>query len=214
VSACANVSGALCRAVQAVLTKNKLEHQLGNEDVPQLTRGQLESELSVTNKQIELISNDQRMLRQYIAGDAVTDDGGVIHDARLEAAYVDVAGAGGEQVKRPVVRINFEGEGFETIFTRVDVKNAGTSMIIRVRAGWEELKAELTRRTDGPGVPLKWDTYVCTAAEQMYALEVRTARSACAAPGLRSLVCLSACFCACEHALSLLSLSVRANRTH
>lgn len=63
------------------------------------------------------------------------------------------------------------GEEFVTVFTRIDPNNAATSMIIRVRAGWEKLKEELMAPLDANLGVRKWDTYICTAAEQPYALE-------------------------------------------
>lgn len=71
------------------------------------------------------------------------------------------------------------GEDFVTIFTRIDPHNAATSMIIRVRAGWEKLKAELMASVDADIGVRKWDTYICTAAEQPYALEACTLTSRC-----------------------------------
>jgi len=78
-------------------------------------------------------------------------------------------------IKRPIIRM-MRGEDFVTVFTRIDPNNAATSMIIRVRAGWEKLKAELMAPVDATIAPAdaqvrKWDTYICTAAEQPYALE-------------------------------------------
>ena len=152
--------------------KCDLERQLEHEEVDPELRGQRESELTVTKKLVELLDSDLRMLRQFIACNSVVDAAGLRYEARMEPTF---AGEGGrENVKRPVVRIAVEGEEYDTIFTRVDPANAGTSIIIRVRAGWSELKAELTSPVDGQaGSPLRWDTYVCTAAEQPYALEVR-----------------------------------------
>lgn len=64
------------------------------------------------------------------------------------------------------------GEDFVTVFTRIDPNNSATSMIIRVRAGWEKLKEELMASVDANVPVRKWDTYICTAAELPYALEV------------------------------------------
>jgi hypothetical protein len=136
-------------------------------------RGQRHTELAITSKMIHILDQDLAMLRDFTVHDYVTDANGVTHHARLETAFSDVYGD--ERVRRPVVRIAVENEKYETVFTRVDPANTGTSMIIRVRAGWERLKAELMTSTDGKpgsGLPLKWDTYMCTAAEQPYALEV------------------------------------------
>ena len=65
--------------------------------------------------------------------------------------------------------------------TRVDPDQGSTSMILRPRPGWEELRAFLSGEGDGNsgggaggGKPrqIKYDIYVCTAAERRYALEV------------------------------------------
>jgi hypothetical protein len=50
-------------------------------------------------------------------------------------------------------------------------------MVMRVRPGWEELRAYLAGEAE-PALPggrpkQRFDVYVCTAAERPYALEVR-----------------------------------------
>ena len=99
--------------------------------------------------------------------------------ARLEAAF-DVTGR--RAFKRPVVRIPGE-HGALTVFTRIDPAAAATSMIVRVRGGWDALRALLLSGPDAAPArspqQRRYDTYVCTAAEQPYALEVRGVQEPC-----------------------------------
>lgn len=161
--------------VQAQQAVARLTAQLESDDLSPEGRGATERDLGVASAQFELVDSDARMLREYMLTDAVTDASGHTHAAVLETAFSSVTDMDATLV-RPVVRIKKEGEDFETIFTRVDPGSAGTSMIIRIRAGWEVLKAELMATVGGGGEgrgALRWDSYVCTAAEQPYALEVR-----------------------------------------
>ena len=167
-----------CALVQAQQAVARLTAQLENEAMSPEVRGATERDLGIASAQFDLVDTDARMLREYMQTDAVTDAAGRTHAARLETAFCSVTDLEAT-LARPVVRITKEGEDFETIFTRVDPASAGTSMIIRIRAGWELLKAELTATVGGAAGEgrgaLRWDSYVCTAAEQPYALEVRLA---------------------------------------
>lgn len=125
------------------------------------------SEVRYHDELVKVVNKDIERLTEFMEHDSVTDERGVVHDTRLETAFVDVVGS--ETTQRPVVRLQEEGDGYETVFTRIDARQPATSMVIRVRAGWDKLKAELI----GTAEQRKWDTFVCTAAEKPYALEVR-----------------------------------------
>jgi RNA polymerase II C-terminal domain phosphatase-like 1/2 len=71
----------------------------------------------------------------------------------------------GTSVVRPVVRL---GNGL--FLTRIDPAIRQTSMLVRFRPGWQDLRKALAGETaDGKQ---RFDVYVCTAAERGYALEV------------------------------------------
>ena len=138
------------------------------------------AQLQVLDKTFTLLETDLTMLRQFINDDSVTDDYGDAHPAVREAAHYDLKSVkSGTTIERPVIRLMADGDQYETIFTRISPDAESTSMIIRVRAGWQKLKEELTRGVEaGAGALRRWDTYVCTAAEEPYALEVRQCRHA------------------------------------
>jgi RNA polymerase II C-terminal domain phosphatase-like 1/2 len=60
---------------------------------------------------------------------------------RLENAYLE----DGSLVQRPVIRLQ---QGL-IILTRIDPLNPKTSMLLRVRPGWNELRAFLAGEVDG-----------------------------------------------------------------
>jgi RNA polymerase II C-terminal domain phosphatase-like 1/2 len=127
--------------------------------------------ITILTEEISILEQDLKMIREYIETDKVTDENGDEHVAQLEAAFTDPCGKE-DEIERPVIRL-MRGEDYVTVFTRIDPENTNTSMIIRVRAGWEKLKQELMATTLETTGIRKWDTYVCTAAEMRYALEVR-----------------------------------------
>jgi hypothetical protein len=159
--------------VQLLGVTQLLKEQLAGSSLSPEGRGQKERELAIYNTQYELLSTDIKMLQEYIKEDRVTDEDGTVVEAHLETAFSSIHDPE-ETISRPVIRLRREDEEFDTIFTRVDPKNTTTSMIIRIRVGWEQLKAVLLEPVDrSKGSPARWDAYICTAAERPYALEVR-----------------------------------------
>ncbi|KXZ44891.1 hypothetical protein GPECTOR_61g844 [Gonium pectorale] len=119
------------------------------------------------SKEEELLSADLDLLRQFASTNTITYNG-VAYKARSEVAYLD----DGTAVKRPVIRVD---KPQPLIFTRIRPEQRETSMILRPRPFWEELRGVLAGDAEaGPdGRPkLRFDVYVCTAAERQYALEV------------------------------------------
>ena len=128
-----------------------------------------EKKIAILTREVAILEQDMKMIREYIESDQLTDENGTVHAAQFEAAFTDPSGR--EEIQRPVIRL-MRGEDYVTVFTRIDPDQRNTSMIIRVRAGWEKLKQELMATQEFTEAR-KWDTYVCTAAEMRYALEVR-----------------------------------------
>ena len=75
-----------------------------------------------------------------------------------------MTGEDGQQFLRPVIRL--QGK----VFTRIDPKRNETSMLIRIRQGWDVLSSYL-RGEDTPEKRQRFKIWVCTAAERGYALE-------------------------------------------
>lgn len=79
-------------------------------------------------------------------------------------SHEHVSGEDGQDFLRPVVHLP------KRIFTRIDPKRNETSMVIRIRDGWDSLSAYL--RGEGTGEKRqRFKIWVCTAAERGYALE-------------------------------------------
>lgn len=160
--------------MQLLGVMQQVREQLAGTSLSPEGRGQKERELDLYITQHELLSTDIKLLQEYTKDDRVTENDGTVVEAHLEEAFSSIHDPE-EKISRPIIRMRREGEEFETIFTRVDPKNASTSMIIRIRAGWEHLKAALLQPVDSnKDSPARWDSYICTAAERPYALEVRS----------------------------------------
>ena len=116
------------------------------------------------------LKHDRAMLMQYVAENCVTDARGRRHAATAESATT----APGEVTFRPVIRLpSPHCRGGQMIFTRIDPANKGTSMLVHVRPGWEEMHA--TRRARprrGAAPPLAGAAFVCTMSEPSYAQEM------------------------------------------
>ena len=120
------------------------------------------------------LKHDRAMLAQYVAENCVTDNRGRRHAAAAESATT----APGEVTFRPVIRLpSPHCRGGQMIFTRIDPANVGTSMLVHVRPGWEEMYgylAGLDRRADGERKTqnARCAAFVCTMSEAQYAQEM------------------------------------------
>lgn len=81
----------------------------------------------------------------------------------MDGSHEYVHGEDGQDFLRPIIRTSGR------IFTRIDPKRNETSMLIRIRDGWDALSAYL--RGDGAEGRHRFKIWVCTAAERAYALE-------------------------------------------
>ena len=120
------------------------------------------------------LKHDRAMLAQYVAENCVTDARGRRHAAAAESAVT----APGEVTFRPVIRLpSPHCRGGQIIFTRIDPANVGTSMLVHVRPGWEEMYgylAGLDRRGGGGSerAAPRCAAFVCTMSEPQYAQEM------------------------------------------
>ena len=119
---------------------------------------------------------DRALLQEYAAQDAVTVGG-----ARVVAVPEPVDEDG--IVSRPVIRL---ADG--VVMTRIDPGRRETSMLVRLRPGWEALRAYLAGEEPGshshqqqqpqplaaaPSAPRpRFDVFVCTLSERGYAREM------------------------------------------
>eukprot|EP00210_Caulerpa_lentillifera_P006375 g6090.t1 len=110
-------------------------------------------------KEQETVLDDIEQLKMFSEMDRINVDGETIH-AQHEFAEHD-----GQTFLRPVIRSG------QKIFTRINPFRKDTSMLIRIRDGWDELSKYLR----GEGTVdrrQRFKIWVCTAAERGYALEV------------------------------------------
>ncbi|KAL3137125.1 hypothetical protein ABBQ32_006698 [Trebouxia sp. C0010 RCD-2024] len=133
-------------------------------------RAAIEERQGALSHEMQSLEEDRILLRQYRDTDTVVGRAGVagqVERARYETAKLD----DGTLQQRPVVRLPGG-----VVLTRIDPNNRDTSMIMRIRPGWEALRGFLAPELNkGPRPAKPWkrrfDVYVCTAAERGYALE-------------------------------------------
>ncbi|GAX81116.1 hypothetical protein CEUSTIGMA_g8550.t1 [Chlamydomonas eustigma] len=120
-------------------------------------------------KEEELLQADNKLLKEFADNDFISVNGKIVR-ASYEAGLQE----DGSTVTRPVIRTMISG--MQVILTRIDPAKKETSMILRPRPGWEDLRSFIAGENDmlGPGGKPKqrFEVYVCTAAERRYALEV------------------------------------------
>lgn len=132
----------------------------------------IEERQDALTHELQSLEADRSLLRQYRDTDTVLDpragEGAQVERARYETARLD----DDTLRQRPVVRLPGG-----VVLTRIDPSNRDTSMIMRIRPGWEALRGflapELSKGHPRGGKQWKrrFDVYVCTAAERGYALE-------------------------------------------
>ena len=132
------------------------------------SQDQHRKEMDELQQQATLLAHDKRMLRQFQEDNTVADASGLQMQPVWEASSAHNASAHQPQ---PVVRV-YDGDAC-SIFTRTQWNDPQSALIIRIRTGWDLLKAELLANTLSPaGCHLKWDVFVCTHAQRPYAREV------------------------------------------
>ncbi|XP_047333951.1 RNA polymerase II C-terminal domain phosphatase-like 2 isoform X2 [Impatiens glandulifera] len=105
--------------------------------------------------------DDRILLKQYAEKDCV-EDNGKMYTAQLEE--VPPVSNGNERVVvRPIIRIPEKN----TVLTRINPENRDTSVLVRLRPAWEDLRSYLTAKGRK-----RFEVYVCTMAERDYALEM------------------------------------------
>ncbi|KAI3474727.1 hypothetical protein Pfo_029912 [Paulownia fortunei] len=103
---------------------------------------------------------DRALLKQYAETDCVVDVGKVY---KVQQEEVPLLSDGNHRVVRPVVRLPEKN----IVLTRINPENRDTSVLVRLRPAWEDLKNYLTAKGRK-----RFEVYVCTMAERDYALEM------------------------------------------
>lgn len=116
--------------------------------------------VSGLSAEIKRYQEDRAILKQYIESDQVCDNGKFIK-AQLEV--VPPPSDSHAPVMRPVIRWNER----DTILTRINPKIRDTSVLVRLRPAWEDLKNYLIAKGRK-----RFEVYICTMSERDYALEM------------------------------------------
>ncbi|XP_042475641.1 RNA polymerase II C-terminal domain phosphatase-like 2 isoform X2 [Macadamia integrifolia] len=103
---------------------------------------------------------DKSLLKQYAEGDFVMDNG---NSFKVQPEEVPPLSNNHERVIRPVIRLQEKN----IVLTRINPEIRDTSVLVRLRPAWEDLKSYLTAKGRK-----RFEVYVCTMAERDYALEI------------------------------------------
>ncbi|XP_021854601.1 RNA polymerase II C-terminal domain phosphatase-like 2 isoform X2 [Spinacia oleracea] len=116
--------------------------------------------VSGMNGEWKRYAEDRALLKQYAENDCVVD-GGKVYKAQLEE--VSPLSENHETLVRPVVRLPEK----HLVLTRINPENRDTSVLVRLRPAWEDLRSYLTAKGRK-----RFEVFVCTMAERDYALEM------------------------------------------
>ncbi|XP_059427943.1 RNA polymerase II C-terminal domain phosphatase-like 2 [Corylus avellana] len=105
--------------------------------------------------------DDRMLLKQYRENDYVVDSDGKVYKVQLEEVLR--LSDNHERVVRPVIRLQEKN----IVLTRINPENRDTSVLVRLRPAWEDLRSYLTVKGRK-----RFEVYVCTMAERDYALEM------------------------------------------
>ncbi|CAD6235877.1 unnamed protein product [Miscanthus lutarioriparius] len=129
-----------------------LSHRMDVEDDPIRIAGM--------SAEIKRYIEDKELLKEFIDTDTVTDNGKIVGTQKEE---VQPMSGGQERVLRPVIRLPDRN----AILTRINPEIRDTSVFVKLRPAWEELRSYLTAKGRK-----RFEVYVCTMAERDYALEM------------------------------------------
>ncbi|CAN0852972.1 RNA polymerase II C-terminal domain phosphatase-like 1 [Linum grandiflorum] len=129
-----------------------LQRKISTEVDPQRVAGML--------AEIKRYQDDKSILKQYVENDQVVDNGKVI---RTQSEIVPPASDSHQPIVRPLIRLQEKN----IILTRINPQIRDTSVLVRLRPAWEDLRSYLTARGRK-----RFEVYVCTMAERDYALEM------------------------------------------
>ncbi|CAO2841687.1 unnamed protein product [Amaranthus hypochondriacus] len=116
--------------------------------------------VSGMNSELKRYVDDRALLKQYAENDCVMDSGKV-----FKAQFEEVTPLSDNHgtVVRPVVRLPDKN----LVLTRINPENRDTSVLVRLRPAWDELRSYLTAKGRK-----RFEVFVCTMAERDYALEM------------------------------------------
>ncbi|XP_028764380.1 RNA polymerase II C-terminal domain phosphatase-like 2 [Neltuma alba] len=105
--------------------------------------------------------DDRTLLKQYTESDCVVDNGKLV---KVQLEEVPPLSDNHEKVvRRPVIRLQDKN----IVLTRINPEIRDTSVLVRLRPAWEDLRCYLTAKGRK-----RFEVYVCTMAERDYAYEI------------------------------------------
>ncbi|XP_077241726.1 C-terminal domain phosphatase-like 1 isoform X2 [Tasmannia lanceolata] len=110
--------------------------------------------------EIKRYQDDKTILKQYAESDQVVENGKVI---KVQSEIVPPLSDNQQPIVRPLIRL----QDRNIILTRINPVIRDTSVLVRLRPAWEDLRSYLTARGRK-----RFEVYVCTMAERDYALEM------------------------------------------
>ncbi|XP_020582834.1 RNA polymerase II C-terminal domain phosphatase-like 1 isoform X2 [Phalaenopsis equestris] len=129
-----------------------LQRKIGSEVDPQRVNGML--------AEIKRYQDDKSILKQYVDNDQVVESGKVF---KTQSEAVPRLSDSHQMLTRPIIRLHEKN----IILTRVNPAIRDTSVLVRLRPAWEDLRSYLTAKGRK-----RFEVYVCTMAERDYALEM------------------------------------------
>ncbi|XP_049381587.1 RNA polymerase II C-terminal domain phosphatase-like 1 [Solanum stenotomum] len=129
-----------------------LQRKINSESDPQRA--------SVMLAEVKRYQEDKIILKQYAENDQVVDNGKVI---KSQSEVFPALSDNHQPIVRPLIRL----QDRNIILTRINPMIRDTSVLVRLRPAWEDLRSYLTARGRK-----RFEVYVCTMAERDYALEM------------------------------------------
>ncbi|GKV45843.1 hypothetical protein SLEP1_g52881 [Rubroshorea leprosula] len=129
-----------------------LQQKITTEVDPQCAAGML--------AEVKRYQEDKIILKQYAENDQVVENAKVI---KTKSEVVPALSGSHQTIVRPLIRLREKN----IILTRINPQICDTSVLVRLRPAWEDLRSYLTARGRK-----RFEVYVCTMAERDYALEM------------------------------------------
>ncbi|PIN16319.1 Phosphoprotein phosphatase [Handroanthus impetiginosus] len=129
-----------------------LQRRIKSESDPQRVSGML--------AEVKRYQDDRNILKQYAENDQVIDNGKVI---KSQSEVFPALSETHQPIVRPLIRL----QDRNIILTRINPLIRDTSVLVRLRPAWEDLRSYLIARGRK-----RFEVFVCTMAERDYALEM------------------------------------------
>lgn len=116
--------------------------------------------VSGMSAELKRLIEDKNMLKQYIENDTILDNGKLV--SAQNEQVLPLPGSQ-DRVLRPVIRF----QDRNIVLTRINPEIRDTSVFVRLRPAWEDLRSYLTAKGRK-----RFEVFVCTLAERDYAREM------------------------------------------